>query len=116
MKHPVASTTRLVGLSRRRTGSLGGVHGRRRGASGVRARALMLRWMLDTDTCSFILKRSNAAVLRRLASVPVGDAAISVVTKAELLYGIAVSMQPDRDRQAVDAFLQHVAVLEFADE
>ena len=75
---------------------------------------MTLRWMLDTDTCSFILKRSNEAVLQRLRSVPVQGVSVSVITKAELLYGVAVSPQRARDRRAVDAFLQHVAVLEFA--
>ena len=75
----------------------------------------MPRWMLDTDTCSFILKRSNEAVLRRLASAPVSDICLSVITKAELLFGVAVSPQRPRDGLAVDAFLRHVAVLDFAD-
>jgi tRNA(fMet)-specific endonuclease VapC len=75
----------------------------------------MPRWMLDTDTCSFILKRSNAAVLHRLRSVPVSDVSVSVITKAELLYGVAVSPRHARDSRAVDAFLRHVAVLEFDD-
>jgi tRNA(fMet)-specific endonuclease VapC len=75
----------------------------------------MPRWMLDTDTCSFILKRSNEAVLRRLASLPISDICLSVITKAELLFGVAVSPHRPRDGIAVDAFLRHVAVLAFAD-
>jgi hypothetical protein len=30
----------------------------------------MRRYMLDTDTCSYIMKRSNNAVLERLQKVP----------------------------------------------
>ena len=33
----------------------------------------MPRFMLDGDTCSFILKRSNDVVLRRLQTVPIND-------------------------------------------
>ena len=51
----------------------------------------MVRYMLDTDTCSYIMKRSNPAVLRRLQAVPVTDVFMSVVTKSELLYGVEVS-------------------------
>ena len=47
----------------------------------------MPRFMLDTDTCSFILKRSNEVVLGRLQTVPINDVCISVITKAELLLG-----------------------------
>ena len=32
----------------------------------------MARFMLDTDTCSYIMKRSHLLVLKRLQSVPVG--------------------------------------------
>ena len=42
----------------------------------------MPRFMLDTDTCSYIMKRSQPLVLKRLQAVPVGDVCISVVTKA----------------------------------
>ena len=51
----------------------------------------MARYMLDTDTCSYIMKRSQPLVLKRLQAVPVADVSMSVVTKAELLYGVEVS-------------------------
>jgi len=51
----------------------------------------MPRFMLDTDTCSFILKRSNEVVLGRLQTVPINDVCISVITKAELLLGVELS-------------------------
>ncbi len=51
----------------------------------------MPRFMLDTDTCSYIMKRSQPLVLKRLQAVSVGDVCMSVVTKAELLYGVEVS-------------------------
>jgi predicted nucleic acid-binding protein len=44
----------------------------------------MPRYMLDTDTCSYIMKRSNDGVLKRLRKVPVNDVCISVITKSEL--------------------------------
>ena len=59
----------------------------------------MARYMLDTDTCSYIMKRSNPAVLRRLQAVPVADVCMSVVTKAELLYGVEVSPRHARTPQ-----------------
>jgi len=33
----------------------------------------MPRYMLDTDTCSYIMKRSNAQVLKRLSALPVSE-------------------------------------------
>jgi len=65
-------------------------------------------FMLDTDTCSYIMKRSNPLVLKRLQSVPVRDVCISVVTKAELLYGVEVSPRRAQDAAALAAFLPFV--------
>ncbi len=48
----------------------------------------MPRFMLDTDTCSYIMKRSHPLVLKRLQTFSVDDVCMSVVTKAELLYGV----------------------------
>jgi predicted nucleic acid-binding protein len=46
----------------------------------------MPRYMLDTDTSSYVMKRSNDALLKRLRKTPVSDVRISAVTKTELLY------------------------------
>lgn len=77
---------------------------------------MMARYMLDTDTCSYIMKRSNQTVLKRLRAVPVTDVCVSVITKSELLYGVEVSPRRTQDETALQAFLPHVAVLEFPDE
>jgi tRNA(fMet)-specific endonuclease VapC len=64
--------------------------------------------MLDTDTCSYIMKRSHPLVLNRLQSVPVDDVCMSVVTKAELLYGVEVSPRRAHDAAALAAFLPYL--------
>ena len=76
---------------------------------------MMPRYMLDTDTCSYIMKRSNAAVLRRLARTPVNDVCISVITKSELMYGVEVSPRKGADEAALADFLRYVEVLDFPD-
>src|SRR5271169_6201628 len=76
----------------------------------------MPRYMLDTDTCSYIMKRSNDAVLKRLQKVPVGDVCISVITKSELLFGVELSPRRQQDEAALGAFLRYVEVLDFPDE
>jgi tRNA(fMet)-specific endonuclease VapC len=75
----------------------------------------MLRYMLDTDICSYVMKRSNDALLRRLQKVPVGDVCVSVITKSELLYGVEVSPRQQQDETALNAFLSYVEVLDFPD-
>jgi tRNA(fMet)-specific endonuclease VapC len=76
----------------------------------------MPRYMLDTDTCSYIMKRSSDAVLRCLQKVPVSDVCISVITKSELWYGIEVSPRRKHDEAALREFLRYVEVLNFPDE
>jgi len=76
----------------------------------------MPRYMLDADTCSYIMKRSSDAVLKRLQKVPVADVCMSVITKSELLYGVEVSPRRTKDAAALAAFLLHVAVLDFSDD
>jgi tRNA(fMet)-specific endonuclease VapC len=76
----------------------------------------MPRFMLDTDTCSYIMKRSHPLVIKRLHSVPVGDVCMSVVTKAELLYGVEVSPKRAHDAAALAAFLPYVEVLDLTDD
>lgn len=73
------------------------------------------RYMLDTDTCSYIMKRSNDAVLKRLKKVPVNEVCISVVTKSELLFGVEVSPRRQQDEAALATFLAYVQVLDFPD-
>jgi tRNA(fMet)-specific endonuclease VapC len=75
----------------------------------------MPRYMLDTDTCSYIMKRSNDAVLKRLQRVPVSEVCISVITKSELQFGVEVSPQRKQDELALSAFLGYVEVLDFPD-
>jgi predicted nucleic acid-binding protein len=71
----------------------------------------MPRYMLDTDTCSYIMKRSNDAVLKRLPKIPVSDVCISVVTKSELLFGVEVSPRRRQDESALNAFLRYLNTL-----
>jgi tRNA(fMet)-specific endonuclease VapC len=48
---------------------------------------MTLRYLLDTNICIYIRQRRPAEVLRQFRKLAVGDAAISVITYGELLYG-----------------------------
>jgi len=76
----------------------------------------MALYMLDTDTCSYIMKRSHDALLNRLRSIPVNDVCISVITKSELLFGVEVSPRRRQDAAALSAFLNYIQILDFPDE
>ena len=75
----------------------------------------MPHYMLDTDTCSYIMKRSHPAILKKLLKIPVSDVCVSVITKAELLFGVEVSPRRSQDEAALSAFLGYVEILDFPD-
>jgi len=73
-------------------------------------------YMLDTDICSYIMKRSSQELLKRLQQVRVSQVCISVITKSELLFGVEMSPRRQQDEIALKAFLPYVDVLDFPDE
>lgn len=71
-------------------------------------------YLLNTDTCAFILRRSSPTLLERMLSVPLERQAISVVTLAALLYGVQVSAKKKANRTAVDALVRHLQVIDWS--
>jgi|SRR5690348_11644925 len=76
----------------------------------------MPHYMLDTDISSYVMKRANEPLLKKLRTVAVNDVCISVITKSELSYGVEVSPRRAQDQAALKAFLNYVEVLNFPDE
>jgi tRNA(fMet)-specific endonuclease VapC len=70
-------------------------------------------YMLDTDTCAFVLRRSSDVLLERIQAVPLRQQAMSVVTHAELLYGVQVSSKKKVNQAAVDLMIRHLAIHEW---
>jgi tRNA(fMet)-specific endonuclease VapC len=68
-------------------------------------------FLLDTHTASFIIRGSSEALLQRLQSRAVAAVAISCVTEAELLYGLARKPGATALAAAVNVFLRHVQSL-----
>lgn len=73
----------------------------------------MSKYMLDTDTCAFILRKSSPVLLQRIQKVPLHQQCMSVVTLAELLYGVQVSYRKKANRDAVELLTRYVNVLEW---
>ena len=74
----------------------------------------MARYMLDTDISSYIMKRSHPKLLKKLRRVSPSDVCISVVTEAELRYGVELSPRRAQDDAALNAFVRHVEVRDFS--
>jgi tRNA(fMet)-specific endonuclease VapC len=72
-----------------------------------------MRYLLDTNICNYIIKKSPARVLEKLTSIQVGDAGISSITLSELEYGVAKSSKPQQNRDALSAFLTPLEILSY---
>jgi tRNA(fMet)-specific endonuclease VapC len=70
----------------------------------------MIRYMLDTNTVSHLLK-GHPAVTRRLISVPMASLCISAITEGELLFGLAKRPAAKQLHVAVREFLKRIDVL-----
>jgi tRNA(fMet)-specific endonuclease VapC len=75
----------------------------------------LLRYLLDTDICSYIIRRSHPVLLSKIRHSVISEQAISVVTKAELLFGVKVSPRAHREAPAVAGFFDYVDILPLGD-
>lgn len=71
----------------------------------------MTTYLLDTNIASHIIKGDIPRVRERLVAVPMHCVAVSVVTQAELLYGVARRGHPPGLTTRVREFLARVDVL-----
>ena len=77
----------------------------------------MLRYLLDTDICSYAIKRKEAALLGRIREGLIAEEiAISVITRGELLYGLALLPEATSLARAMHAFLDTVPCLDWNKE
>jgi tRNA(fMet)-specific endonuclease VapC len=71
---------------------------------------MAVRYLLDTNTVSFHVRRSSPALVRRLRSTPAARVALSVVTEMELRYGLARNPRL-RVAPLVEEFLAGMTIL-----
>ena len=70
----------------------------------------MMRYMLDTNTVSSFIKE-NIAVSKRITSLPMDKLCLSVISEAELLYGLAKKPHAKNLHKVVQEFLKRIDVL-----
>lgn len=71
----------------------------------------MTLYMLDTDMCSYIIRRHPPTLYRRLSDVSPEEVCISVVTRAELLYGLQRIAPAHRLQEEVRFILRSVRTM-----
>lgn len=69
------------------------------------------RYLLDTNICIYIQRQKPGEVLARFQKLKPGDAAISVITWGELLYGAEKSQQRKKALYLLEEFKTFVPVL-----
>jgi len=71
---------------------------------------MAIRFLLDTNTVSFHIRRSSPALQRRLRRTKAAEVALSVVTEMELRYGLARNPAL-RIAPLVEAFLDGISIV-----
>lgn len=72
--------------------------------------------MLDTDICSYIIRSRSPRAQAKLAALMPEDICISVITRAELMYGLKKLPQNHKLHQEVRRFLRLLRVLAWGEE
>ena len=71
----------------------------------------MVTYLLDTSIASHVIRGDRPLVMKRLMSVPPDSIVVSVITEAELRYGVVKRGEPKGLKSRVEAFLLMVDVL-----
>ncbi len=72
-------------------------------------------YMLDTDTCIFLMRGASPVLAARVQGVALQQQVMSAVTFAELTYGVLASAGARRkqNQQVLDSLALHLAVLDW---
>jgi tRNA(fMet)-specific endonuclease VapC len=76
----------------------------------------MKRYMLDTDMCSYIIKEHPESVRQRFQTLAMEQLCVSVVTYAELIYGVERSSSRRINRPIIEDFVRHLDVMNWDTE
>ena len=72
-----------------------------------------MKYVLDTNTCIYIINKRSARIEKRFADMDIGDVGISSITCAELQFGISNSSNPKQNQEALDEFFRPLEILDF---
>jgi len=75
----------------------------------------MVRYLLDTDICIYVINRRPSGVFDRFATLEAGEVGISSITGAELHFGVAKSGSA-RNAAALEKFLAPLEVMPFEEQ
>lgn len=76
----------------------------------------MIKYMLDTNTCIYIIKRKPQKVIERFKQTEISQIGISSITLSELLYGVSKSSKPEQNQIALSQFAAPLEIMPYDDE
>ncbi len=77
---------------------------------------MIAQYLLDTDTCSYILKSKPLSVSNMFKSVGVDNIRLSSIVVAELLYGVEKSQSQKINKKIVKEFVSLFQVLPWCEK
>jgi tRNA(fMet)-specific endonuclease VapC len=75
-----------------------------------------MSYLLDTNTCIYIINNRPPEVTQKFLSVDIRSIAVSSVTIAELRYGAVKSNFGSRNMKALEEFIGSLNIRDFGDE
>lgn len=75
-----------------------------------------MKFMLDTNTCIYIIKQKPFEVIERFKRTKISQIGISSITLSELFYGVSRSSKPKQNQVALAQFIAPLVILPYGDE
>ncbi len=72
---------------------------------------MAVRYLLDTDIASYIINDRYSKLREKLREVPISDVGVSVITEAELRFGLAHKPEVSHLAFIIEDFLSRVEIL-----
>jgi tRNA(fMet)-specific endonuclease VapC len=75
-----------------------------------------MKFMLDTITCIYIIKKKPPDVIERFIQTEISQIGISSITLSELSYGVSKSSKPEQNQIALAQFIAPLEILPYGDD
>lgn len=72
-----------------------------------------MKFMLDTNTCIYLIKKKSPKIISHFKKHKVGEIGISSITLAELEYGVAKSQYVEQNKIALKEFILPLEIAPF---
>ena len=75
----------------------------------------MIKYMLDTNICIYIIKQKPKNVIERFRQAQVSEIGVSSITLSELEYGVMKSARPEQNKLALAQFIAPIEIPAYDD-